>query len=102
MAWFNRRGPAAVEFPDLQVIAGKTGLTPDPSADSPYLCHNGEPGGGRAQFTIVSTSLALGPTDFNERETTHFGWFRHAAAKACSSATHSGASSSQSRITSYT
>src|SRR6476619_2120608 len=32
------------------------------------------------------TSLALGPTDFNERETTHFGWFRHAAAKACSSA----------------
>ena len=29
-----------------------------------------------------STSLALGPTDFNERETTHFGWFRHAAAKA--------------------
>src|SRR4249919_2757816 len=37
-----------------------------------------------------STSLALGPTDFNERETTHFGWFRHAAAKACSSASHSG------------
>src|SRR5262245_22859655 len=33
---------------------------------------------------------ALGPTDFNERETTHFGWFRHAAAKACSSASHSG------------
>src|SRR5205809_8147104 len=32
-----------------------------------------------------STSLALGPTDFNERETTHFGWFRHAAAKARSS-----------------
>jgi hypothetical protein len=29
-----------------------------------------------------STSLALRPTDFNERETTHFGWFRHAAAKA--------------------
>ena len=29
-----------------------------------------------------STSVALGPTDFNERETTHFGWFRHAAAKA--------------------
>jgi hypothetical protein len=24
----------------------------------------------------------LGPTAFNERETTHFGWFRHAAAKA--------------------
>jgi hypothetical protein len=31
-----------------------------------------------------STSLALGPTDFNERETTHFGWLRHAAAKAVS------------------
>jgi hypothetical protein len=28
----------------------------------------------------------LGPTDFNERETTHFGWFRHAAAKALASA----------------
>ena len=32
----------------------------------------------------------VGPTDFNERETTHFGCFRHAAAKACSSAVHSG------------
>jgi phosphohistidine phosphatase len=30
-----------------------------------------------------STSLALGPTVFNERETTHFDWVRHAAAKAC-------------------
>ena len=39
---------------------------------------------------IIPTSLALGPTDFNERETTHFGWFRHAAAKARSSASHSG------------
>ena len=29
-----------------------------------------------------ATSVALGPTDFNVRETTHFGWFRHAAAKA--------------------
>src|SRR5688572_17934295 len=38
----------------------------------------------------ASTSLALGPTDFNERETTHFGWFRHAAAKAYSAASHSG------------
>jgi hypothetical protein len=28
-----------------------------------------------------STSVALGPTDFNERDTTHFGWLRHAAAK---------------------
>ncbi len=37
-----------------------------------------------------STSLALGPTDFNVRETTHFVCFRHAAAKACSSAFHSG------------
>ena len=37
-----------------------------------------------------STSLALGPTDFIERETTHFGRFRHAAAKARSSAFHSG------------
>jgi hypothetical protein len=32
----------------------------------------------------------LGPTAVNEREATHFGWFRHAAAKACSSASHSG------------
>ena len=39
---------------------------------------------------LSSTSLALGPTDFNERETTHFGCLRHAAAKACSSASHSG------------
>src|SRR4026208_891754 len=28
-----------------------------------------------------STSLALGPTDFNERETTHFGCLRPARAK---------------------
>ncbi len=32
-----------------------------------------------------STSVALGPTDFNVRDTTHFGWLRHAAAKSCSS-----------------
>ena len=37
-----------------------------------------------------STSLAFGPTDFNERETIHFGWFRQAAAKTRSSAPHSG------------
>jgi hypothetical protein len=30
--------------------------------------------------------VALGPTDFNVRDTTHFGWLRHAAAKSCSSA----------------
>ena len=28
-----------------------------------------------------STSVALGPTDFSERDTTHFGWLRHTAAK---------------------
>jgi hypothetical protein len=39
---------------------------------------------------IVPTSVAFGPTDFNERETTHFGWRRHAEAKACSSGSHSG------------
>ena len=39
---------------------------------------------------IILNRVALGPTAFNERETTHFGWFRHAAAKACSSASHSG------------
>ena len=33
-----------------------------------------------------STSVALGPTDFNVRDTTHFGWLRHAAAKSCASA----------------
>ena len=32
------------------------------------------------------TSVALGPTDFNERDTTHFGWLRHTAAKSRSSA----------------
>ena len=36
-----------------------------------------------------SISVALGPTDFNELETTHFGWHRHAAAKSRSSASHS-------------
>ena len=36
-----------------------------------------------------STSVALGPTDFNECDTTHFGWRRHAAAKSRSSASHS-------------
>ena len=39
---------------------------------------------------IILDKHGVGPTDFNERETTHFGWFRHAAAKACSSASHSG------------
>ena len=42
-----------------------------------------------------STRVALGPTDFNERDTTHFGWLRHAAAKSRSSTPHSGRSSSQ-------
>ena len=28
-----------------------------------------------------STSVALGPTDFSERDTTRFGWLRHAAAR---------------------
>ena len=32
-----------------------------------------------------STSVALGPTDFSERDTTHFGWLRHAATKSRSS-----------------
>ena len=31
-------------------------------------------------------SVALGPTDFNERDTTHFRWLRHTAAKSRSSA----------------
>jgi hypothetical protein len=34
-----------------------------------------------------TTSVALGPTAFNERDTTHFGLLRHAAAKSRSSAT---------------
>src|SRR5215831_9094533 len=29
-----------------------------------------------------SRSVALGPTDFSERDTTHFGWRRHTAAKS--------------------
>ena len=32
--------------------------------------------------------MALGPTDFNERETTHFGWLRHAAALFSLSSEH--------------
>jgi hypothetical protein len=39
---------------------------------------------------IIPNKLALGPTDVNEREPIHFGCFRHAAAKACSSASYSG------------
>jgi hypothetical protein len=39
---------------------------------------------------LPERAMLLGPTDFNERETTHFGWFRHAAAKVRSSASHSG------------
>jgi hypothetical protein len=42
-----------------------------------------------------SMSVALGPTDFNERDTTHFRWLRHTAAKSRSSASQSGRSSSQ-------
>src|SRR5690606_21314612 len=50
----------------------------------------------RIAFSRSSRMLrALGPTDSSERETTHFGWRRHAAAKACSSASQSGWSSSQ-------
>ena len=52
--------------------------------------------------TSSQTSVAFGPTDVNDRETTHSGWLRHAAAKARSSAVHSGWSSSQYRMTSYT
>jgi len=37
-----------------------------------------------------ATSVAFGPTVLSERDTTHFGWLRHAAAKSRSSAFHSG------------
>jgi hypothetical protein len=43
----------------------------------------------------------MGPTVFNERDTTHFGWRRHAAANSWCSAFHSAWSSSQYRIISY-
>jgi hypothetical protein len=36
--------------------------------------------------TSSATSVALGPIDLSERDTTHFGWFRHTAAKSRSSA----------------
>ena len=39
---------------------------------------------------IMFYKRRVGPTDFSERETTHFGCFRHAAAKARSAASHSG------------
>ena len=39
---------------------------------------------------IILNERGVGATDFNERETTHFGWFRLATAKACSSTSHSG------------
>ena len=29
-----------------------------------------------------ATRVALGPTDFNERDTTHFRWLRHASANS--------------------
>jgi len=35
-----------------------------------------------AASTSLPTSVALGPTDFNVRDTTHFGWRRQAAAKS--------------------
>src|SRR5436190_240986 len=68
-----------------------TSISPSSSALSPRI----------TPLTSCSTSVALGPTDFNERDTTHFGWPRHAAANLRSSALHSARSSSQYRITSY-
>ena len=47
-----------------------------------------------AASMLSPTSVALRPTDFNERDMTHFGWLRHAAAKSRSSVSHSGRSSS--------
>lgn len=47
------------------------------------------------QCSSSSTSVALGPGDFNERDTIHFSRLRHAAAKSCSSAPQSTRSSSQ-------
>jgi hypothetical protein len=32
-------------------------------------------------FKIILNKSGVGPTDFIERETTHFGWFRHAASR---------------------
>ena len=43
-----------------------------------------------AALDVTSTSVALGPTDFNVRDTTHFRWPRHAVANSRSSAPHSG------------
>ena len=53
-----------------------TSISPTGSAFSPRITAS----------MSSSTSVALGPTDFNLRDTTHFGWLRHAAAKSCSSA----------------
>ena len=48
-----------------------------------------------AEMTSSAMRVALGPKDLRERETTHFGWLRHAAAKSRSFSSQSGRSSSQ-------
>ena len=40
--------------------------------------------------TSPATSVALAATDLSERETTHFGFARHKAAKSWSAGSHSG------------
>ena len=47
------------------------------------------------RLEVIFDKCSVGPTDFSECDTTHFGWLRHAAAKSRSSASHSGRSSSQ-------
>ena len=73
------RGLKAQRVGEISVSGPATSISPSRSAFSSRI----------ARSRSSSTSLALGPTDFNERETTHFGCFRHAAAKACSTASHS-------------
>ncbi len=61
-----------------QVWSGNVNLPGLLSLQSAYHRLDVIPGPPRS----FPTSVALGPTDFNERDTTHFGLLRHSAAKS--------------------
>lgn len=63
---------------------------PRPGAGEEWLARPEHDG-----MDVESILIPLGPTDLNERDTTHFRWLRQTAAKSRSSASQSGRSSSQ-------